>query len=65
MIHANQTDLKEEARRIVDELPAGATWDDLMERIYVRQAIETGMEAAAADRVVDVAEVRKLFGLPE
>jgi hypothetical protein len=52
MIHADRTDLKEEARRIVDQLPADTTWDDLMERIYVRQAIETGMEAAAAGRVV-------------
>lgn len=35
-----------------------------MYRIYVRQAIERGIADSDADRVIDVAEVRRQFGLP-
>lgn len=58
-----KTTVKEEARRLVDELPEGATWDDLMYRIYVRQKIEAGLKDSEAGRTVDVAEVRARFGL--
>ena len=34
--------VKQEARRLVDNLPENATWDDLMYEIYVWQAIEAG-----------------------
>ncbi len=57
--------IKQEARRLVEELPEGATWDDLMYRIYVRQAIEDGLRDSEAGRTVDVAEVRARFGLPK
>jgi len=55
--------VKEEARRIVDELPENASWDELMYRIYVRQAIDAGLEDSEAGRTTDVADVRKKFGL--
>jgi predicted transcriptional regulator len=58
-----ETTIKEEARRLVEELPEGATWDDLMYRIYVRQKIEAGLRDSEAGRTVDVAEVRARFGL--
>jgi len=58
------TDLKQEARRLVEGLPDEATWEDLMYRIYVREAIEAGLEDSEAGRVTDVAEVRLRFGLP-
>jgi len=57
--------VKEEARRLVENLPEDVTWDDLMYRIYVRQAIEAGLADSDADRVVDVEDVRRSFGLPE
>ena len=57
--------VKEEARRLVENLPEDVTWDDLMYRIYVRQAIEVGLADSDADRVVEVEDVRKSFGLPE
>ena len=41
------------------------TWDDVMERIYVRQAIEAGRRDVAEGRVVDVSEVRRRFGLSQ
>jgi predicted transcriptional regulator len=57
--------VKSEAHRLVDELPDKATWDDLMYRIYVRQAIEAGLEDSRAGRVIPEEEVWKKFGLPQ
>jgi len=57
------TSIKNQARRIIDALDDDATWDDLMREIYVRQSIEAGMRDSEADEVVDVAEVRRRFGL--
>ena len=57
--------IKEEARRIVDQLPEDAPWEDLIYRIYVRQSIKAGIRDANAGRVEAVAEVRRSFGLAE
>lgn len=59
----SSTNVKQEARRLVDNLPENATWDDLMYEIYVRQAIEAGLADSEAGRVLDVKEVRAKFGL--
>jgi len=55
--------VKEEARRLVENLPEDVTWDGLMYQIYVRQNIEAGLADSEADRVIEVEEVRKGFGL--
>jgi hypothetical protein len=55
--------VKQEAKRIIEELAEDATWDDLMYRIYVRQAIESGLQDSEANRTLDVKEVRARFGL--
>jgi predicted transcriptional regulator len=57
--------VKQEARRLVDNLPENATWDDLMYEIYVRQAIEAGLADSEAGRTLDVKEVRAKFGLSQ
>jgi hypothetical protein len=57
--------IKDEARRLVDQLPDDASWEDLIYRIYVRQAVEAGMEDVREGRTGPVAEVRRRFGLPE
>jgi hypothetical protein len=56
--------VKEQAYRLLESLPDSATWEDLMYRIYVRQAIEAGLRDSDEERTVDVREVRKRFGLP-
>ena len=56
-------DIKQEAYRMLDSLPATATWDDLMYQIYVRQSIEKGIKDSDAGHTLDVKEVRKRFGL--
>ena len=55
--------VREQALQLVQTLPADATWDELMYRIYVRQAVDRGIQDSNEDRVVDVAEVRRQFGL--
>jgi hypothetical protein len=52
---------KEEAKRLVDQLPENFTWDDLMHEIYVRQSIEKGLADSKAGRTTGVAEIRKIF----
>ena len=56
---------KEDAHKLVDQLPPNATWDDLMHEIYVREAIEKGLDDSRAGRTKDVSEIRKKYGLPE
>ena len=56
--------LKQEAQKLVENLTEDATWDDLMYQIYVRQAIEAGLEDSEAGRTIDVKEVRARFELP-
>ncbi len=55
--------VKEEAKRLVEELPEEATWNDLMYEIYVRQQIEEGIKAADEGRVLSHEEVRQRFGV--
>ncbi len=57
------TDLKTEAKKLIEDLPEDSTWDDLMHEIYVRQAIESGIEDSKAGRTMHVSEVRKKYGL--
>ena len=56
---------KEDARRLLDQLPAYATWDDLMREIYLREAIARGLEESRSDKVTEVGEVKTKYGLPE
>ena len=56
---------KDEAHRLIDRMPPGATWDDLMREIYVRETIKRGLADSNAGRTKDVKEVRAKYGLPE
>lgn len=55
---------KEDAKALIDNLSDSATWEDLMYEIYVREAVEAGLEDSKAGRVKEVSELRKEFGLP-
>jgi hypothetical protein len=57
------TDIKDQARELIDKLPENSTWDDLVHQIYVRQAIEAGLADSKAGRTTDVEQVRLEFGL--
>lgn len=49
---AGARNIKADARRLVDELPDTAAWEDLMYEIYVRVSIEAGLLDVEAGRVV-------------
>jgi hypothetical protein len=57
--------IKADALRLVENLPDGASWEDLMYEIYVHQAIEAGLEDCRECRKIPTEEVRKQFGLSE
>ena len=57
------TNIKEEARRLVENLGEDATWEDLMYQIYVRQAVDAGLYDSQTGRTIDIKEVRANLGL--
>ena len=58
------TRVREDAKRLAEQLPDDATWEDLLYQIYVHQSIETGLVDCHAGRLVPVEEVRRRIGLP-
>jgi hypothetical protein len=52
------TNIKQEAHRLVEQLPDNATWDDLAYEIYVRQAIEAGVIESDTSRILNDKEQR-------
>ncbi len=44
---------KEQAHKLIDRMPANATWDDLMHEIYVREVIERGLADSLAGKTKD------------
>ena len=55
--------IRVESQNLLKDIPEDATWDDLMYKIYVRQAVEAGIKDSDAGRTIDVKEVRARFGL--
>ncbi|MEN6335001.1 MAG: hypothetical protein ABFE01_12120 [Phycisphaerales bacterium] len=56
---------RDEAHELVNRMPEGATWDDLIDEIYVRQVIEQALSDSKTGRTTDVQQVRRRYGLPE
>jgi predicted transcriptional regulator len=50
---------KDEIRRMLDELPDHASWEDLQHSIYVRERIERGRREAQEGRIIDQEEVER------
>ncbi len=59
------TNRKQVAHQLIDQLPEDATYDDMMRELYERQAIERGLADSDADRGDDVKTVRARYGLSE
>lgn len=45
--------IRSDAKRLVENLPDGATWDDLAYEVYVRQAIEAGVAEADSGELIE------------
>ncbi|MBS1904014.1 MAG: hypothetical protein JSS75_09940 [Bacteroidetes bacterium] len=54
---------KAEAHKLIDSLPEGADWSDLLYEIYVRQEIERGIADLEAGRYQEHEEVKAKFGI--
>ena len=48
----------------MENLSDEASWDDLMQKIYVRQTIESGLSDSRTGIGSTVQEVREKYGLP-
>jgi predicted transcriptional regulator len=51
--------VKEEAKKLIDNLPDEITWDDLMYEIYVRQKIEKGLKDIEEGKTVSFEEAKR------
>ena len=61
---AQPESVKEEARRLIDQLPDDATWEDVLYQMYVHQSIEAGLKDCQEGKTIPVAELRRRLGLP-
>lgn len=57
------TNVKQEARQILDRLPETVSWKDLAYEFYVREQIEAGLAASAAGRKRSMEEVFAKYGI--
>ncbi len=57
--------IKEEARKLVEELSDDATWEQLEYKIHVRRKIQRGLDSLNEGQTLSSEEVRQQFGLNE
>ena len=50
---------KEEVRQLLDTLPDDASYEDIQYHIYVRQAIQRGIEAADRGELLEQEEIER------
>ena len=55
------SNIKEAARKLIDQLPDQATWDDLIYKDYVTQKIEAGLQAVKEGRTISQEEIEREF----
>jgi hypothetical protein len=53
--------VKDEAKKLIDQLPNAATWDDLMYAFYIRKKVDAGLKATDEGAVVSHEEVKRRF----
>ncbi len=50
---------KEEAKKILDNMPEQVTWDDIMYQFYVKRKISMSLKALEEGSIVSHEDVRK------
>jgi len=53
--------VKEEAKKLIDNLPDNVEWDDIMYEFYVRQKIELGLKDIENGRTVTLEEAENIL----
>ena len=51
--------VRDEMKKLIEELPEEATWDDLMYQVYVRQKIDKGLTALKHGETLSHEEAKK------
>ena len=51
--------VKDEAKKLIDNLPEQATWEDVMYQMYVKKKIATSIQAAEEGNVISHEDVKK------
>ena len=49
---------KTSAKNLIDQMPEEATWDDIMYELYVKQKIDSGLQAVQGGRVSPHEEIK-------
>lgn len=55
--------LRQKVHELADQLPADASWDDVVYQAALRRSIETGLAQADAGLLIPVEELLKEYGL--
>jgi len=53
--------VKDEARKLIDQLPDQASWDDVMYELYVKKKLTHALAAAKEGRIVAHDKVKRDF----
>lgn len=59
------TNVKHEARQILDRLPDTVSWKELAYEFYVREQIEAGLIASAGGRKKSIEDVFARYGITD
>jgi predicted transcriptional regulator len=54
---------KEEAINLITRLPDEASWDDIINEMYLKKKIELGIRAADDGRVIPHEDVKRMFSV--
>ena len=63
VVMSAQTNVKEQARKMLEQMPEDVSWDQVLDAIRVRRLIEKGLRDVEKGRTVEVDKVRERFGL--
>jgi len=50
---------KDEAKKLIENMPDKATWDDIMYQFYVKKKILTGLKAAENENILSHEDAKK------
>jgi Tfp pilus assembly protein PilO len=56
---------KQEAHKLIDQLPDNTTWEELLYQIEARASIERGLEDVKQRRVISHEQIKQEFCLKE
>ena len=61
----SSANVKQQAHKLVDQLPDDATWDDVVYEMVTRREIEKGLADSHAGPTMLAEDVEKEFGITE